>query len=227
MAFNEENGDYDYIEPDRTILNELFISNTRGTVAMAKVDGNPNSATSQWFVNLADNSGLDGINGGFTVFGLVIGDGMTVVDQIANLPSATVNNGLDSRVPLINYFGGGLQASNFVSIETAVVQSHRPNTYSELKNRLNFKIDAGSLGLLGLSFVIESQTPSVVIRALPETAIPLKFIQPEFGSFDPATEVLNLPDLVINGAIAYRNLQLQLTDEQQLLFTLTNAEVAE
>jgi cyclophilin family peptidyl-prolyl cis-trans isomerase len=62
-----------------TITNEFnvgpFLSNTNGTIAMAKADGNPNSATSQWFFNLANNStNLDNQNGGFTVFGHVVGD---------------------------------------------------------------------------------------------------------------------------------------------------------
>jgi cyclophilin family peptidyl-prolyl cis-trans isomerase len=51
------------------------LSNTNGTIAMAKSEGNPNSATCQWFFNLANNStNLDNQNGGFTVFGRVIRD---------------------------------------------------------------------------------------------------------------------------------------------------------
>jgi peptidyl-prolyl cis-trans isomerase A (cyclophilin A) len=61
---------------------------------MAKVGGNPDSATSQFFVNLADNSAnLDNQNGGFTVFATVV-EGMDVVDTIA----AVAVNGND--VPL-------------------------------------------------------------------------------------------------------------------------------
>lgn len=47
-------------------------SNTNGTIAMARVGGLVNSATSQWFINLGNNSGLDSVDGGFTVFGRTI-----------------------------------------------------------------------------------------------------------------------------------------------------------
>ncbi len=62
-------------------------SNVRGTVAMAKLGNDPDSATSQFFVNVADNSdNLDNQNGGFTVFanvieGMDVADAMTLVDR--------------------------------------------------------------------------------------------------------------------------------------------------
>jgi cyclophilin family peptidyl-prolyl cis-trans isomerase len=72
---NTPNGlDLTPIEPFGTITNEYSVgrkfSNTYGTIAMARSSGK-DSATSQWFLNLKDNSFLDDVNGGFTVFGRV------------------------------------------------------------------------------------------------------------------------------------------------------------
>ena len=55
--------------------------NNRGTVAMAKTS-EPNSATSQFYINVVDNNYLDS---GYTVFGTVI-SGMDVADAISNVP---------------------------------------------------------------------------------------------------------------------------------------------
>jgi peptidyl-prolyl cis-trans isomerase A (cyclophilin A) len=70
------------IVTDAPIGDEFHISNTRGTLAFAK---NAAGATSQWFFNVGNNSFLDASN--FTVFGRVLGSGMTVVDTIDNLPA--------------------------------------------------------------------------------------------------------------------------------------------
>lgn len=102
------------------IQNEPGISNKSGTIAMAKVDGNPNSATSQWFINLANNGGppasLDTQNGGFTVFGHVAGNGMTIVNQVAAVPIFNLGSPFDS-LPLRNYTNANpIKLVNLVSI---------------------------------------------------------------------------------------------------------------
>lgn len=77
-------------EKGETIANESGngMTNLRGTIAMART-GDPHSANSQFFINVADNDRLDPAkapyNGrwGYTVFGQVI-EGMDVVDAIVS-----------------------------------------------------------------------------------------------------------------------------------------------
>jgi peptidyl-prolyl cis-trans isomerase A (cyclophilin A) len=69
------------------------LSNRRGTVAMIREPESPHSATSEFFVNLADNPDFDFKSSdsddvpGYCVFGEVV-TGMDVVDKIAQLPTA-------------------------------------------------------------------------------------------------------------------------------------------
>lgn len=101
-GFNYINGIFDFVPVDPAITNEFALSNTRGTIAMAKLGTDPNSATNQWFINLADNSAnLDVQNGGFTVFGTVI-SGMDIVDAIAALPIINAGSPIGTSMPVRN-----------------------------------------------------------------------------------------------------------------------------
>ena len=81
------------------IVNEASngLKNNRGTLAMARTS-DPNSATSQFFINVADNNFLNRstMDAGYAVFGKVT-KGMDIVDKIVKVP--TGNYGMHQNVP--------------------------------------------------------------------------------------------------------------------------------
>jgi len=108
------------------IINQAMFSNIRGTIAMAKLNDDPDSATSQWFINLQDNSEvLDFQNGGFTVFGIVFDPGMEIVDALAQ--AQVFNFDPLPQLPLLNYSyqdaenGEKFTSDNFLKIEEIIV----------------------------------------------------------------------------------------------------------
>ncbi len=74
------------------------LQNLRGSIAMART-AVPASATSQFFINVADNTRLDAAEGrdGYAVFGRVV-EGMDVVDAIRAMP--TIAKGPHANVPV-------------------------------------------------------------------------------------------------------------------------------
>lgn len=81
------------------IVNEASngLKNSRGTLAMARTS-DPNSASSQFFINVADNNFLNksAMDAGYAVFGKVT-KGMDIVDKIVSVP--TGNYGMHQNVP--------------------------------------------------------------------------------------------------------------------------------
>jgi len=92
-GFMAQGGGYDMQYRQRPtrepIVNESKngLSNARGTISMARTQI-PDSATSQFFINLVDNARLDGSpdRWGYAVFGQVV-EGMDAVDAIARVPT--------------------------------------------------------------------------------------------------------------------------------------------
>src|SRR5262249_52926574 len=129
------------IPANAPVVNEFSSSrsNLRGTIAMAKLGGNPNSATNQWFFNLADNSAnLDSQNGGFTVFGQVVGDGMQVVDAIAAKPIVNAGSPFDN-LPLITVpTNGTITVQNLILITAVTVLPNPPD-----RTKVNTVVSAG------------------------------------------------------------------------------------
>jgi len=112
-------GGLQQIAKDPTVVNEFKHSNVRGTIAMAKKSGNPDSADSEWFISLADNSAnLDNQNGGFTAFGEVLNGGMSVADEIAShpvFPRTDIHSAFGS-LPLVGFTADPIQQANLVRI---------------------------------------------------------------------------------------------------------------
>lgn len=110
-GFKVDGTTYSKVAVNDPVANEPGISNKAGTVAMAKLGGDPNSATSQWFVSVADNSAnLDAQNGGFTVFGRVTAAGLELMRSINDLPVA------DYKIPI----GTGTENLDDVPVDAAL-----------------------------------------------------------------------------------------------------------
>ncbi|MEB3233384.1 MAG: peptidylprolyl isomerase [Leptolyngbyaceae bacterium] len=168
---------FDVVPTDAAIQNEFSSdrSNLRGTIAMAKLSNNPDSATSQWFFNLANNNdpnnpdSLDNQNGGFTVFGQVLSQNdLDIIDAIANVQ---VFNGSSiasvfGNLPLIsddNSFDGEDELVRYSNI--SIIQRNEL-TFGVVSNS-NSSVVSASISTNG-QLILDYQQPGIaeiVIRA--------------------------------------------------------------
>ncbi len=150
------NNAFQGVPTDAPIINEAQISNTTGTIAMARTS-DLNSATSQWFFNMNNNTGLDigSESGGFAVFGEVT-SGMETLYVIESFLRVNYFNatpaGVFGQFPLFRFDSdgsSGILEENIVKINRAYVLSD------------TFQISAGisggwvNQGTLGQGFYFE------------------------------------------------------------------------
>ncbi len=145
------NGTLTLVPTHNAIPNEYSLPNVRGTIAMAKQGGNVDSATSQWFINTGNNTDSLGAsnNGGFTVFGQVLGDGMTVVDAIAALPSFDFSGaygGSFQQMPLSNYTMADYTNSTVPKLQNLVLYSAGVVPYLGVATVPTNKLDIAASG---------------------------------------------------------------------------------
>ena len=168
---------------DPTLANEFSASlpDSAGTLAMAKLGGDPNSATSEFFFNLADNSTTLGAsnNGGFAVFGSVASDATsqavfnalqaTPVQNESAFNSAFSTLPVNSGANLTSFPNNTKQSDYLVINDVRVVKQDESLTYSVVGNSnpslVNVQTEAGHPEVLSIQPVGASGTATITVQA--------------------------------------------------------------
>jgi peptidyl-prolyl cis-trans isomerase A (cyclophilin A) len=225
------------IQKDAAIQNEFSLSNIRGTVAMARLGGQVNSATSEWFVNLVNNTQLDSVDGGFTVFARII-SGMSVVDAIGNLPRANLQGSLGGafgEVPLTDQDSDGVQADDLVLIHRIYVTDVITDgtdvdtggggsgvvttaTYSALSRALSMPVKYNG-ELYRITMYQDVAAAGYVFSVDTARIFTLADTGQETAAMDLNAGTLHIPSLSVGG-IVFNNVEFDLVEYDTLTFKL-------
>ncbi len=215
------------VPTDPPIMNEFNVSNSRGTIAMAKLDGNPDSATNQWFVNIADNVNLDTLNGGFTVLGVVLGDGMTIVDAIDNQP--TVNLGYKAEsAPYVKTAYTDPTDFVYMNVEVVTRYSGAPHVFETNPGLLITSVDIDNgADLLSMNFSVVQSEEDLVIQVNSDSVMRRRGPVEGVASFNSTNGEFLIPLLEVNSGnevLVARNVIFKLTNTSPVEFTLESFE---
>jgi len=209
-GFTINNGVIDNVTTDAPIQNQFNAARTniRGTLSMAQLSGNINSGTSQWFVNLAANTTLDTAATSHTVFGRVIGNGMTVVDAIAALTQSDLSSqtGVSAlnEVPLRAPFTGftrTLTGTVSTTANSTTITGVGTNFTTELTSALGNPGGSRSrIEINGQTFLVSSITndTTLTVSAAPTTTLSAQtaktdqFVDDNFVRFTSIAEILDV-----------------------------------
>lgn len=204
------------------VKNEFSVSNTRGTVAMAKVASDPNSATSQWFVNLGNNAAnLDNQNGGFTVFAKILYNGMDVFDAIAALPVLNFSNSLGgdfSTTPTVSYNGQQVTLAVISNVTLHDVTAVFEN------DRVSFPVDIGNNEFYDVTMRLIATQPSIIFQLESTSAIAVANKPTNIATFSAQTNQLIIPSVQVDAASIINGVTMVLSNAENLQFTVVGSD---
>lgn len=185
-------------------------ANARGTLAMARTSER-NSATSEWFFNVDDNTTVLGASngGGYAVFGRVLGTGMTVVDAIAALPTYNAGS-VFTALPLRDMQPNqtDIKAANWIVVNKVTPATVYP-TVGDPLSVLTFTASSANTGIVTTEIVastltlraVAAGTTTITVRAVDtsgyasETSFPVTVVASPTFTTQPQSKAV-----AINGS---------------------------
>lgn len=105
---------------------EYLLPNDRATIAMA--NSGPDTATSQWFINVQDNTAVFNESNPYAVFGSLTDASLPVMDAIAALSSWDISSPIFRSTPLLtDYPGGDVSYFPYLVMVTDVIDLPEPD----------------------------------------------------------------------------------------------------
>jgi len=241
-GFRFQGGVVSEVPADPAVVNEYKRPNTYGTLAMAKLGDQPNSATNQWFLNVADNTSIlnTSNNSGFTVFGEVIPSDIPVLADIATIRAYDLSaslGGTFAEVPLLNP-DANRSSDDFINVESAYLS--RRDVAAQAVQNAGPLSKVVALGNFGLQFTgsgvripvrVNGKLYQLVLNRSDDDAtlfsvdliriVELKDSNRIAANFDGV--LLTIPTVRV-GDNVYANVRLRVTDTRTLTFKLESVE---
>jgi cyclophilin family peptidyl-prolyl cis-trans isomerase len=210
---------------------ETGLENLTGTFAVLRDPHNPEFITRDWIINLQDNIALDPALAP-VVIGEVV-EGFDTVVAIRN-QSRLAMEGVSSSVPVIHYEGHStvdcaiFDKENLIFLDMDSGARDRPgpiNSYDPDDGELRLKVDAGEDGLWSVTLLSNADASQLLFEIVPESFVEEYEAVEGFASFDSGSGLLQIPELYLNGELAFRNLVMRLVDGKAGRFNLDSYEV--
>ena len=219
------------IELDSPIpLEETGLSNLDGTIVAHRPSNDVNGATSEWFINLGADIDLDTRDGGYAVFGIVLGDGLDVVRNIslANL----VRLGFFLETPTSNYLESAVNCQQFSRDNLIMVLMEVVNedslaataSFDSATALLEVNVDLGRDGFIRVPFSVAVSDEQTIISARLESAVDLQQPVPNMAHYDAGSGLLRINSIAIDGEVLYRDVVFELSDVMSTTFVLRSSE---